>query len=200
MKIIDCQQGTPEWFQSRRGIPSASNFDKIVTTKGEPSKQAQKYMWQLAGEAITESTEETYQNSAMLRGVELESEARIFYELVKDVQVEQVGFCIHDVGFGCSPDGIVGDDGIIEIKCPSLAVAVGYLLDGGLPTDYFQQVQGQLLVTDRKWCDFISYYPGLPPLIVRVEPDKKFIEKLHNELKLFCKNLNQTITKLKEMK
>jgi len=200
MKIIPVIQNTDKWFAVRCGVPSASNFEKIVTTKGEPSKQAQKYMWQLAGEAITETKEETYQNSAMLRGVELESEARSFYELVKDVQVEQVGFCIHDVGFGCSPDGMVGNDGLIEIKCPSLAVAVGYLLDGVAPIDYFQQLQGQLLVTGRKWCDFISYYPGLPPLIVRVEPDKEFIEKLHNELKLFCKNLNQTITKLKEMK
>ncbi|NCD17904.1 MAG: hypothetical protein EOL91_11480 [Actinobacteria bacterium] len=198
MIINNCEQGSDEWFAVRCGVPTASNFEKIITTKGEPSKQALKYMYQLAGESVTGVKEETYQNSAMLRGVEMEAEARSFYELVNDVSVEQVGFCLHDDGFGCSPDGLVGTDGLIEIKCPSLAVSVGYLLDGGLPTDYFQQVQGQLLVTGRKWCDFISYYPGLKPLIIRVEPDKEFIEKLHNELKTFCKNLNQTITKLKD--
>ncbi len=198
MKIIQCEQGTSEWFQARCGIPSASNFDKIVTSKGDPSKQAEKYMFKLAGERITGTQEEMFQNTAMARGCELEAEARSFYELTNDVKVEQVGFCMTDDSkIGCSPDGLVGDDGLIEIKCPSMAVHVGYLLDGVVPTDYFQQTQGQLFVTGRKWLDFISYYPAMRPLLVRVERDEGFIKKLETELKVFCERLEEIVNKIK---
>lgn len=198
MQIINCKQQSEEWKKFRLGIPTASCFDRILTTKGEPSKQRTKYLWQLAGEFITGIPEETYQNFAMLRGIEMEQEARNFYELVNNVSVQQVGFCVGepDIEYGCSPDGLVGDDGMIEIKCPSLAVHVGYLLDGTLPVDYFQQVQGELLVTGRKWNDFISYYPGLKPLIVRVARDEKFIQALKIEVEKFCKQLKETIKKI----
>lgn len=197
MKIIQVKQGSPEWHACRAGVPSASNFDMIVTSKGEPSKQAQKYMYRLAGECITGTPEETYQNAAMQRGVELEAEARMFYEMTNDCKIEQVGFCLADGGWGCSPDGLVNGDGLIEIKCPSMAVHVGYLLDGKIPTDYFQQTQGQLLVTGRKWLDFISYYPAMKPLIVRVERDEEFIIKLEVELKKFIKELEEIVNKIK---
>jgi len=196
MRIIDCIQGTPEWFAARLGVPSASNFDKIVTTKGEPSKQAQEYMYKLAGEYVSGSQEDTYQNAAMLRGTELEDEARAYYQMLNDVMVQQVGFCIAD-GFGCSPDGLVGEHGLVEIKCPSVAVHVEYILNGKLPTAYFQQVQGQLLVTGREWCDFISYYPLLRPFIIRVGRDSDFIDTLAKELKSFCKQLNETSERIK---
>lgn len=197
MKIINCEQGSQEWFQSRAGVPSASNFDMIVTSKGEPSKQAQKYMYRLAGERITGMPEETYQNAAMARGVEMEAEARAYYELTTGQTVEQVGFCVHDNGFGCSPDGLVGEDGLIEIKCPSIAVHVGYLLDNKVPTDYFQQTQGQLLVTGRKWLDFVSYYPCMKPLVVRVDRDEVFISKLESELKKFVKQLEEVVERIR---
>jgi predicted phage-related endonuclease len=197
VKIINCQQGTDEWFLSRLGVPSASCFDKIVTMKGEPSKQAEKYLFKLAGEKVSGKAEETYQNDAMKRGVEMEDQARQLYQILTDTQVEQVGFCVADGGYGCSPDGLVGEDGMIEIKCPSIAVHVEYLLGGKLPSDYFQQCQGQLLVTGRKWSDFVSFYPGLKPLIVRVTPDEKFITALRAELEQFCVRLNETINKIK---
>ena len=197
MKIITAEQQTPEWYKARAGIPSASNFDMIVTSKGEPSKQAQKYMYRLAGERITGIPEETYQNAAMARGVELEAEARSYYELTTGQTVEQVGFFVHDDGFGCSPDGLVGEDGLIEIKCPSMAVHVGYLLDNKVPTDYFQQTQGQLLVTGRKWLDFISYYPLMKPLVVRIERDEVFLRKLKVELKMFVKQLEEVVNKIR---
>lgn len=195
MKIIDCQQGTPEWLQARCGVPSSSNFDKIITTKGEPSKQAEKYMYKLAGERVSGTIEETYQNGAMQRGTEMESEARQLYEIITDTEVRQVGFCLAD-GYGCSPDGMVGDKGLIEIKCPSMAVHVGYLIEGKLPAEYFQQVHGQLLVTGREWVDFISYYPGIKPFIFRVERDEKFLEALMAELKTFCERLEETVKKI----
>lgn len=196
MKIIQCAQGTEEWFKARLGIPSASNFDKIVTTKGEPSKQAIKYLFKLAGEKVSGKQEETYQNDAMKRGVLLEDEARQLYQLMNDVAVEQVGFCV-DNGYGCSPDGLVGEDGMIEIKCPSIATHVEYILEGKLPTEYFQQVQGQLLVTGRTWCDFVSYYPGIKPLIVRVTRNEKFIDVLKAELEGFVNSLEETVNKIK---
>ena len=199
MKIIDVTQGTPEWHLARCGIPSASNFDKIVDIDGKPSKQRKKYLYQLAGERIAGKSEETYQNAAMLRGKELEAEARQFYELTNGVTVEQVGFCVTEgkVIFGASPDGLVGKDGLVEIKCPLIYTHVGYLLAEALPSDYIQQVQGQLLVTGRKYCDFISYFPGLKPLVVKVEPDKKFQKALAIELELFAKELNEIVEKIK---
>jgi hypothetical protein len=199
MRVIDCVQGTPEWFQARCGIPSASNFDKIITTKGEPSKQAEKYLYKLAGERVSKTIEESYQNGAMQRGVEMEDEARQLYQIVTDCQVDKVGFCVTDDGnAGCSPDGLVGTDGGMEIKCPNMATHVGYLIDGKLPIDYFQQVQGGLYVTGRKWWDFVSYYPAIKPFIIRVERDEKFITALENELKAFCEKLNEVVKKIGE--
>jgi len=149
MKIYDFKQGSDEWFKIRAGIPTASNFDKIITSKGEPSKQCQKYLYKVAGEYITGVPEETYQNMAMQRGIEMESEARNLYTVVTDNEVKGVGFCVGDpvYEYGASPDGLVGASGCIEIKCPGIAIHVEYLLDNKLPTAYYQQIQGQLLVT-----------------------------------------------------
>ena len=198
MIIDDAPQGTPEWFSARCGIPSASNFDKIVTSTGVPSKQAQKYLYQLAAERVTGRAEEGYTNAAMERGKETEQEARNLYEVLNDVQIQQVGVCFPDERkrFCASPDGLVGDDGLIEIKCPLAYASVGYLLDKTLPVDYVQQVQGQLLVTGRKWVDFLSYYPGLKPMIVRVDRDEKFISLLSEALERFVEELENVVRKI----
>jgi len=198
MVTIDCVQGEKEWFQARCGIPTSSNFDKIVTTTGAPSKQAEKYCFTLAGERVTGFKEETYQNAAMQRGVEMEAEAVSFYELTNDVKSEQVGFCLTDDGkIGCSPDRFIENDGILEVKCPIMSTAVSYLLNKDIDKEYFQQLQGQLYVTGRKWVDIISYYPGLKPLIIRVERDEAFLKKLDVELKLFCEKLEEIVNKIK---
>lgn len=199
MIVLDLAQRSPEWFVAKCGIPSSSNFDKIVDITGKPSKQRQKYLFQLAGERITGIAEETYQNAAMLRGIELEDEARKFYELVSGNKVEQCGLCFPDEKkmYGASPDGLVGKDGLVEIKCPAIHTQVGYLLDNKLPSDYIQQIQGQLLVTGRKWVDFVSYYPAIKPLIVRVERDKKFLAILEVELKAFCDSLDEIVEKIR---
>lgn len=199
MITVDCIQGTPEWFAAKCGIPSASNFDKIITTKGEPSKSATKYMYQLAAERVTGRSEESYTNVAMERGKETEAEARNLYEMLHDVKIEQVGFCYPDEARTCgaSPDGLIGKDGLIEIKCPMAFASVGYILEGVLPTDYIQQVQGQLYVTGRKWLDFLSYYPGLRPMIVRVQRDDKFIALLQQVLNNFCAELEKITEKIR---
>lgn len=198
MQIFKFEQKSDEWKKIRLGLPTSSNFDKIVTSKGEPSKQKQKYIYQLAGERVSGVAEESYQSQAMLRGVETEEEARRFYEFTTGEIVKKVGFCLSDCGrYGASPDGLVGEDGLVEIKCPTLAVHVGYLLDNKLPTDYFQQTQGQLFVTGRKWSDFISYFPGIKPLLIRVERNEEFIKCLESELKTFCDELEIVIGKIK---
>lgn len=197
MIIIECEQGTPEWHASRCGKPTASGFDKLITTTSKQSTQRTKYMYQLAGERVCGIPEETYQSAAMARGTATEEEARRFYEFTTGESVRKVGFCVSDCGrYGASPDGLVGEDGVLEIKCPSLAVHVGYLLDGKVPTDYFQQTQGQLYVTGRKWSDFISYYPGLRPLLIRVTPDGAFHRALESELNGFCAELEAIIRRI----
>lgn len=202
MIIANCEQGTPEWFAIKAGVASASNFDKIVTTKGELSKQSTKYLYQLAGERITGIREQGYQSASMERGTQLEDEARRLYSLVTGLSIEQVGFVYLDDKklVGASPDGLVGSDGLLEIKCPEIHTQVGYLLEKCLPMTYFQQVQGQLFVTGRKWCDFVSYYPQLRPLIVRVERDEVFIGKLKTALDSFCDELIAVEKKLREEK
>jgi hypothetical protein len=197
MKIYEFEQGTPEWHEIRCGIPTASCFDQIVTTKGDPSKQRTKYMYKLAGERLAGKAEESYQNGPMLRGKELEAEARSLYQIIKDLPVKTVGFCLAD-GYGASPDSLVGENGGLEIKCPIMSTHVGYLLENRMPTDYFQQVQGNLLVTGREWWDFVSYYPAIRPLIVRIERDEVFIRALKAELTNFCQNLDEIVEKLKE--
>ena len=196
MKIINCVQGSPEWFAARRGIPTSSNFDKIVTSLGNPSKQREKYMYKLAGEAVSGITEDTYQNATMLRGSEMEAEARQLYQLINGVEVIEVGFCLGE-GYGASPDGLVAEKGCLELKCPLVATHVGYLLENKLPTEYFQQIHGQLLVTGREWADFMSYSPGLKPLIIRVERDEGFIRALKIELEVFTTQLKDVIERIR---
>ena len=197
MKIIDCKQGTKEWHQARLGIPTSSGFDNILTTKGERSKQAEKYIYSLAGERVACIVEESYQSEAMLRGSLMEDEARQAYELIAGVDVVQVGFCLAE-GYGASPDGMIGEDGLLEIKCPNVSNHVMYLLKKELPSAYFQQVQGQLLVTGRKWVDFMSYSPRLPSFIIRVFPNKEFQNALRTELKKVCKEIEEITRKIKE--
>ena len=196
---IDVEQGSPEWHSIRCGLPSASKFNSVVTSTGAASRQIKKYLYQLAGERLLGFSPDGYQSDAMLRGQELEAEARESYEFITEDEVQQVGFCFKDERkrYGCSPDGIIGEKGGLEIKCPTLPVAVEYLDKGVLPTTYVQQVQGSMLVTGRKWWDFMSYYPGLSPLILRVERDEKFIALLESQLSVFCEQLEDMTRRLK---
>jgi putative phage-type endonuclease len=192
-------QNSPEWLIARLGIPTASRFDEIITTAGVASKSAKKYMYSLAVERITRVKEESYQNATMQRGIEMEAEARQAYEIITGSEVKEVGLCYPNEKklYGASPDGLIGDDGCLEIKSPTSAVHVEYLLGNALPTAYFQQTQGQLLVTGRKWCDFMSYFPGVMPLIIRVTPDKLFQKSLAVELEIFCKGLEQVTEQIR---
>ena len=200
MIIDNSEQGTPEWFAARRGRPTGSNFSKIITSTGKASTSAKAYMNELLAEWLADKTYDSDNKSEwMERGNELEAEARSLYEFRFNVDVEQVGFCSHDTLLcGVSPDGLVGDDGLVEIKCPKHSTHIGYLLAGKLPSGYVPQVQGQLWVTDRKWCDFISYHPDFDPMIIRVERDEKYIASLSAEVTKFCETMLELRGKLKQ--
>jgi len=198
--IIDtCEQLSEEWFTMHAGVPGAASMGKIITPTGKPSTQAKTYLYKLAGEAVLGRKEEGFSSEAMQRGVTLEAEARKYYEMINDCEVEQVGFCFKDERriVGCSPDGLVGDNGGLEIKCPNLSTHVGYLLNEKLPTIYIPQVQGSLWVTDRAWWDFLSYYPGMRPLLIRVERDEAYITKLEMAVTKFLLELQKITKKLK---
>jgi putative phage-type endonuclease len=201
MIALDITQQSEEWYKQRAGRPSASNFDMLITTKGEPSKQAEKYMHTLAGERLLGTKAETYQNEAMKRGTELEGEARQLYEFITGNEIKQVGICFYDdrMLYCASPDGLIEPDGCLEIKSPNMATHVGYLLKQELPTDYFQQVMGQLLCTGRQWVDFFSYYPGIAPFLIRVPRNDEFISKLKVRLESFCQELAEVETKLRSL-
>jgi len=192
------EQRDPQWYEAKAGVPSAGSAAKIITTKGEPSKQAKDYMYQLAGEKIIGRIDESYTSLAMQQGIDREDEARRLYELITGEPVRQVALVYKNASktVSCSPDGLLESSGL-EIKAPMLKTHVKYLLDEKLPTDYFQQTQGQLYITGAKWCDFMSYYPGLKPLVIRVERDEAFLASLDLALKLFCAELVETVKKIK---
>lgn len=202
MPIIDDSflQGSGEWFAARAGNPGASGMNKIITSRGEPSKQAQDYLYQLAGEYITGKCEETFQSLHMKEGLIRESKARMTFELVNLFEVRQVGIVFaDDRSCHASPDGLIGETEGLEIKCPMMKTHIRYLLDGKLPTDYFVQVQSSMFICSRPVWWFISWYPGLDPFTIKVEADLRFHVKLKELLEEFCFNLAVMVRKLKEL-
>lgn len=189
MKILSDTQYSPEWWNARRGLPTASNFGRIITpARGDYSKQAEGYIYELIASLYDPNygVVEDYQSAAMRNGTILEPEARRFYQFSRGVRVQEVGLCVTDCGrFAGSPDGLCGDDGCLEIKSPLHKTQVEYLLRGELPTEYRAQVHGHLIVTGRDWCDFLSYAQGLPELLVRVTPDD-FTASLRESLERFA--------------
>lgn len=208
MLIDYCEQRTDEWYTKKLSVPSASNFSKIVTTKGEPSKSAKKYMYRLAVEAVSGIRSKSYQSAAMKHGIKYEPQARAVYEWETDEPVQEVGMVYPDEQqrYLCSPDGLIGEGLDIkkgmEIKCPDPDTHVDYLFTGKLPTDYFTQVQGSMLVTGLDVWTFMSYYPNIniAPLIIEVERDEPFLHKLKEHLDEFVYELPGTIRRLKEMR
>ena len=201
MRIVNCEQGTDEWFAARLGCPSGSGFSKLITATGKPSTSADSYINQLIAERLMNRTSETYSNEWMERGKELEPEARAYYELYTDNHVREVGFCKHDFyECGVSPDGLVGVDGGLEIKCPSPAVHVKYLRYDRIPSEYKAQVMGCLWITGREWWDFVSFHPAMPVLITRVYRDDPYIELLASEVEKACAVIAKQVSKLEKLK
>lgn len=199
MKVHAVEQNTTEWMDLRLGIPTASAFGQIITPTGKPSDQAGKYMNMLIANQMADQTLESWQgNQWTERGHELEDEARSYYEMVKNVDVERVGFVTND-NAGMSPDGMINDDGGIEIKCPSPGIHVSYLLSNKVPTIYIPQIQGSMWISDRDWWDFISYHPVLDSLIIRVYRDGKYIALLSEAIKKFTDKMLEKKHKLENL-
>lgn len=200
MKTHHCIQGSAEWWELHRGIPTASSFDRIITPKkAQISAQADDLIAELIAHRFMDSiAPEGYTSDAMLKGIQLEPEARRWYEFEHGVEVQQVGICISDCGrYGASPDALVGEDGGLELKCPLPKTHVKYLLAGTLPDEYRAQVHGELLVTGRAWFDFVSYCPPMPPLTVRVVPGE-FTMQLAKALDQFWERYQEALAKIGE--
>ena len=200
--INDFKQRSPEWYLARAGNPGASSISKIITNAGTISKSQEDYLYQLAGEVLTGKCEDGFQSQAMLNGIEREDTARTLFEMIYGTEVKQCGIVYKDEWklYHCSPDGLIGDHAILELKNPMLKTHVRYLLDGKLPADYFGQCQMSLYVCERDLCYFMSAYEGLPPLIIEVHRNEPFIDKLAKVLDDFVVDLNQVVKRLKALR
>jgi hypothetical protein len=194
MQIIECEQGTPEWFAARAGIPTASEFHTVLAVgpKGGKSVGRVDYLNKLAGEILTGEPMTSYVSADMERGKIMEDEARDLYAFQTGTELQRVGF-IRNGDKGASPDSLIGADGGLEIKSAAAHVQIKQLLSDELPTEHKAQVQGSLWVAEREYWDFISYCPKLPLFIKRVHRDEDYIKKLANEVDLFNTELRRTV-------
>ena len=173
LEIFDMEQRSPEWFAIRCGVPTASEFSSILA-KGQ-GKTRLKYLHRLAGERITETPEETFESADMRRGRALEAEARALYELIADEPLQTVGFG-RNRGAGASPDALVGESGILEIKTAKPSVLIPIVESGRAPGEHAAQLQGNLWVFERGWIDLMIYWPKMRPFRVRVPRDERYID------------------------
>jgi hypothetical protein len=179
------------WHLMRLGRPGSSEFHKIVTPTGKLSKQSTEYGFRLLAELMLGHPLEDVETPWMVRGTELEDSAIAAYEFATGLETQPGGIVTDDEGlYGCSPDRLVGEDGLLEVKCPAPNTHIGYLLDPlSMVQDKTPQVQGQLLCTGRKWVDLLSYHPEMPPVIARVERNEEYIAALDEALGRFCDSL-----------
>lgn len=200
------EQGTPEWLALRAGKVTASRVaDVIAKTKTGYGASRANYMAELIAERLTGETAEKFTNAAMQWGTDKEPEARDLYAFMTDAEVEQVGFVEHPSlnDCGASPDGLVGEDGLVEIKCPNTATHIDTLIGQAVPAKYVTQMQWQMACTGRQWCDFVSYDPRLPEsmriFIKRVERDQSAIDDMSAEIIVFMVELREKVAKLQDL-
>jgi hypothetical protein len=201
LQIFSHEQGSPEWFQCRMGIPTASEFDTVLAKgrSGGESKTRRTYMLKLAGEILTGQPMYSYQNDHMERGKEMEAEARDLYAMVTETEPARVGF-MRRGDAGASPDSLVGDDGLLEIKTKLAHLQLDCILSDDLPSEHKAQCQGQLWISGRQWVDFVSYWPGLPLFVNRVYRDELYIAKLREAVDLFNNELADIVANVKQYK
>jgi putative phage-type endonuclease len=198
------EQRTDEWFAARLGKVTASRVsDVMAKTKSGPSASRANFMAELICERLTGQRQEGFTNAAMQWGNDTEPQARAAYEFMTDAVVVETGLCLHPTidDFGASPDGLVGDVGLLEIKCPNSAAHIETLLSGEAPAKYNTQMQAQMACTGRAWCDFVSFDPRLPAdmqlLIKRVHRDEAFIATMEAEVSAFLTELTQKLDALR---
>ena len=186
-----CEQRSDEWYRLRLGVATASEFYRILTPTGKLSKSdvSRSFMYKLIAQRMIQRDEDAMvmPTKAMEWGIMNEQAAVDYYELMTGADTKKVGFILADNGLlGASPDRLVGDDGLLEIKCPTAGVHVGYLDAGEIERSYWPQVQGQLYVSGREWSDWMSYHPEIRPIIVRTSRDEEYLKRLSEALDEFC--------------
>jgi putative phage-type endonuclease len=204
MSPADIEQRSEAWIKIRLGKVTASRFaDVCARTKTGWGASRKNYMAELVAERLTGERSEGFTNAAMQWGTDMEPQARLAYELQRNVTVYEMGFAAHpSIGeTGASPDGLVGDDGLVEIKCPNTATHLETLLGAAMPEKYFLQVQWQMACTGRQWCDFVSFDPRMPEsmslFIERVMRDDTAIASIEKDVVAFLTELRDTVSRLR---
>lgn len=206
MQIIDCEQGTPEWHAARAGRVTASRIADVMAFSakdGRPLAGRTNYEAELTCEILTgQVNTDGFMSGPMQRGKDLEAEARDVYELLTGREVTQVGFVLHPTieRAGASPDGLVGEDGCLEIKCPNTATHIDFLLNDTIPKKYHLQMQWQMRCTDRQWCDYASYDPRLPAEMalryVRVHRDNRLLDEVEEQVLAMLNSVEGQVAEL----
>jgi hypothetical protein len=198
MQIHDVEQGSPEWFAVRAGIPTASEFSVVMASGrgGGESKTRRTYMLKLAGERLTGVPTEPYSNPHLDRGHEMEPEVRDLYSFIQDEPIARVGF-ITNGPKGCSPDALVGERGMAEFKTALPHILLDRLLSDEFPPEHMAQCQGGLWVAEREWIDICVYWPGLPLFRKRMTRDEAYIRKLSAAVDKFNEELEQTVERIR---
>ena len=205
MKVINCKQGTPEWYEARTGRVTASRIKDVIARLKRGDEEAanrKNYRVELVCEILTGNMADHYTSPAMEWGIANETFARASYEIANNCMVEQIGFVIHPTldRAGASPDGLVGEDGLLEIKCPNTATHIDYILADKVPAEYEPQIMWQLACTGRKWCDFVSYDPRLPEYLQlftrRMTRDDARIAEIEKEVQQFLIEVDSLILSL----
>lgn len=197
--VLTMEQGSPEWLQARLGIATASELDcLLVNGKGESGfgVAAYTYMDQIIGERITgEAAELPFQTKATIRGHEQEQVANGLYSAIKEVTVDSAGIILNH-GMGYSPDGLIGKNGLIEIKTKLPKFQVGVILSDEVPKEHVTQCQAGLWISEREWIDFISYWPGMPLFVKRMHRDEALIRKMDERVKTFYEILEERMNRV----
>ena len=205
MIIHDCPQGSDEWFALRCGIPTGSEFSKLVTSQAKPSKSMAEYAAVLAAEAYAGHPVDAWTgNQYTDRGKELEAAARATYEFENNVEVQEVGFITDNLKrWGASPDGLVSDDGMTEYKCQiakrHIKTLLYYRKHGKCEPEYYAQCQGEMFIAERQWNDLVFYHPDLPTITIRQTPDPAFVEMLKQQLQVVCTERDIIVQMLREV-
>jgi len=195
VEIVDCEQGSEEWFRARMGIPTASEFATVMA-KGE-GKTRSTYMRKLAGEIICGEPMTGFQSAAMARGKEMEAKARAYYALVTGADLASVGF-IRNGAMGCSPDSLIGADGGLEIKTAEPHILIEKILKDDFPPEHRAQVQGNLMVSERDWWDLIVFWPGMPTFTKRLRRDLEYQNTLRSEIARFNDELAALVERVRK--
>ena len=200
MQIFECEQNSPEWYQARMGLPTASEFSTLLASGkgGGESKMRTTYMYKLAGEIITGELMTNYTNAAMERGKAMEDEARKLYAFLHDAEPQRVGF-IANGPKGCSPDSLIGVNGMIEIKTTEPHLLIALLLRDEFPPQHKAQCQGGLWVAERDWIDLVVYWPKMPLFVKRAYRDQAYIRGLEDAVEIFNAELAAVVEKIKIM-